>query len=157
MKLKHGRPHPALSSVALTGLLISGMAAMLLAGCSRSDYPLVPVSGRVTAGGVGKEGVHVSFQPIAGDNRTLDAGPGSFGVTDGDGRYQLKTFDRFRLGAVAGAHRVRLTIAGAEQDPTDDAMGPSAGAVPTRYTDGSLVFEVPPGGTDQASFDLSVP
>ena len=155
MKFRRARSEPTPLSAVFAGAVLCG-AATLLAGCSRSEYPLVPVSGTVSVGGVGKEGVHVSFQPIAHGEANLDAGPGSFGVTDAEGQYQLTTIDRFRPGAVVGAHRVRLTISGAEQDPMDDAMRPPANALPSRYTDGSLVFEVPPGGTDQASFDLSV-
>lgn len=153
MNVARGRMRPTSSIASIAGVAACGMA-LVLVGCSRESHPLAPVSGKVTVAGVAKEGIHVSFQPIAGGNQSLDAGPGSFGVTDAEGRYCLKCVDGFRPGAVVGPHRVRLAVAGMDRNPLEDDFRPSKSTLPLPFTDGSLIFDVPPGGTEQATFCL---
>jgi hypothetical protein len=78
-----------------------GLAAALLAtlsGCGSNGVPLGSVSGHVTSGGKPKQGISISFHPVAG-------GRGSQGSTDANGYYEL-TFGGGRQGAVLGQHDV---------------------------------------------------
>lgn len=73
-----------------------------LLGCGSSGYP--SVSGVITSGGTPVVGVQVLYTPMAsGKNHT--PGPYSIGVSDENGRYNLKT--RYGdQGAVPGRHKV---------------------------------------------------
>ncbi len=139
-------------------------AAMLVAaicsvgtGCSRPDYEVAPVSGRVTMGGRGLAGVAVNFQPVSKGPDQPNPGPGSYGTTDADGRFVLRTIEGDAEGAVVGTHRVRLRTKAPAQDPADDRAVTYKEIVPRQWRDGSQTFEVPPEGTDQADFELGSP
>jgi hypothetical protein len=124
------------------------------AGCSGSK--IAPVSGRVTLDGKPLAGVHVSFQPIAkaGD---INPGGGSYAVTDAEGQFRLLLVEGEQPGAVIGKHRVEIT-ARSEPIPAnvDLARKPTPKVfVPAKYSRNSeLTFEVPPGGTKDANFEL---
>jgi hypothetical protein len=77
-------------------------AIVALSGCGSGGVPLGFVSGRVTSGGKPKQGINVSFHPVAG-------GRGSQGSTDANGYYEL-TFAGGRKGAVLGQHEVTVEI-----------------------------------------------
>ena len=139
-----------------------GVVFLAAAGCGGVDA--VPVSGTVTVGDVPLENVAVNFTPIASEGAE---GPGSSAVTDAQGRFALRTIgDRRARGAVVGKHRVTLSeraMAGPDSDPYDPTITPeeaearlrkiSAGyKLPPSARDGSLTFEVPPGGTSEADF-----
>jgi hypothetical protein len=98
--------------------------------------------------------VYVSFQP-QGDSQDLAADAmGSSAVTDQAGKYELRLSDTQKPGALVGKHVVRLSDKRAAS--TADA-GPSDAPKPRfpgRYADGSMTFDVPAGGTDQANFEL---
>src|SRR5262245_22845893 len=130
------------------------VAAGVLAACGCGGGPkLAPVSGVVKLDGAPLAGAAVQFQPVSPDGQT-PPGPGSYGKTDADGRYSLKTVDRDRAGAVVGTHRVSISIA---QESSDDAGRPVVGdKVPSWYNkESALRREVPAGGSSQMDFDLS--
>ena len=134
---------------------------VLAVGCSGDGFKLAPVSGRVTKNGRPLANVRITLQP-EGEN----PGPGSAGTTDADGRYTLAVSSQqyTGAGAVVGRHQVRIgsILPGEGDRPTDPSVGspdgePLAGKelIPPQYNqDSTLTFDVPPGGTDQADFDL---
>ena len=139
-----------------------GCLLLMAAGCG--GVGAVPVSGTVTVDGVPVENVAVNFTPIASEGAE---GPGSSGVTDAQGRFSLRTIgDRRARGAVVGKHRVTLSeraMAGPDSDPYDPTITPEESEarlrkisasykLPPSVRDGSLTFEVPPGGTSEADF-----
>lgn len=127
------------------------LCALALSGCGRQSYELSPVSGRVTLDDRPLANAHVSFQPMAAGNP--NPGPGSFGITDGDGRFHLQTVGTRKDGAVVGQHVVRIMMR--QQDTAaDDVVPPRDTSLPSRADDGSLRFQVHRGGTDQADFRL---
>jgi len=144
--MKAHAPHPSSFILHPLSLLL-----LLLAGCGGAGYQLAPVSGRVTLHEKPLAGVHVSFQPVALGAGSPNPGPGSFGQTDADGRFTLRTMDTDRPGAVVGNHVVTLSTASQQSGPSD-AVIPAESLLPKSAGDGSLRFEVPAGGTDQANF-----
>jgi hypothetical protein len=125
---------------------------LLPCGCGGPGYKLAPVSGRVTLNGKPLADVQVSFQPS--QKGKAEPGPGSFGTTDADGRYSLRTVTEPPAdGAVAGMHVVTFRARSPESLKTDEAVAPTV-MLPVRAVDGSLSFEVPPEGTDRADFNL---
>jgi hypothetical protein len=128
--------------------------AALHTGCDAKSGGLAPVSGIITLDGKPVPGAQVSFQPQGGEQK--NPGPGSAGVCDVSGRYELTTI-RKEPGAVTGPHAVRV------YGPKDKMISGSDVDVPGRKElfppkynfQTELSFEVPAGGTDQANFDLS--
>src|SRR4051794_29904017 len=118
---------------------------VFLAGCGRGEFELAPVSGRVTLNGDPLPKAMVSFEP---STTAAEAGPGSTGETDEQGRFSLTTVDG-RRGAVVGDHRVvisTLKYAGNRSDSAnvkrDEILAPEK--VPTSYSaEGKLTFKVP--------------
>jgi hypothetical protein len=82
------------------------------------------------------------------------AGPGSFGVTDAEGHYELKTYKDKIEGAVVGRHRVTVNLPLPPGIPEDGVVDPSLMS-PLPFRDGSLQIEVPAEGLDSANFELS--
>lgn len=127
-------------------------APLLLAGCSGNPYEIAPVSGRITLDGDPVAKAIVSFEPV-GEGDKLRLGPGSFGVTDAEGRYTLETVDR-RSGAVVGEHRVTISTFRAAPDRSKMEVVRKE-EIPARYNDESeLTFVVPPEGSENADFEL---
>jgi hypothetical protein len=130
------------------------LAAGVVGGCNRSEFPLAPVSGHVTLDGRPLAGGGVTFQPIAKPG-TSSAGRGSAAFCDEAGRYTLETIDG-EPGAVVGEHRVRIygprkKIASAD----DRSSGGSKEVVPSKYNfDTKLQFTVTPEGSNNADFEL---
>lgn len=128
---------------------------LALAGCGGSAYPLADVSGVVTLDGEALAGARVAFQPRR-EGEDLDSGPGSYGTTDADGRYTLRTIGGAQ-GAVVATHDVSISTYVGEADPTTDVpktLAPER--VPTRYQEpNALTFTVPPEGTTAADFHLT--
>src|SRR5262249_10277948 len=91
---------------------------------------------------------HVLFQP---DSKELFPGPPSYGTTDAEGRYTLRTMSD-RAGAVPGPHKVRISVN--VKAPGADPDAPGANKVPAKYSGDNtvLTFTVPPGGTKEADF-----
>ncbi|GIW78464.1 MAG: hypothetical protein KatS3mg105_0271 [Gemmatales bacterium] len=111
----------------------------------------VPVSGTVTYKGKPLANASVIFQPIAEDNE--NPGSGSFGRTDEEGRFTLKRIDGQGEGALAGKHRVSISIITGE-DPTRSDAGETLPVNQLPPEAASQVFQVPETGTDQANFDF---
>ncbi len=129
-----------------------------LAGCGGAPYRVAPVSGRITLDGEPLANGVVTFQPIADPEQSLNAGPGSYGHTDAEGRYTLYLVEGDRPGAVVGPHRVRISAA--QENPDDDPAGagtPLRDPVPAKYRDGSLSYTVTAKGSSAAVFDLHSP
>lgn len=77
------------------------LCTFALAGCGGSDRPeLATASGIVTLDGEPVEGASVTFVPLTGGR------PGT-GITDGAGRYTIKTYSD-SPGAIVGDHRVAV-------------------------------------------------
>jgi hypothetical protein len=110
---------------------------MCCCGCGSSNYPLAQVTGKVTKSGKPVSGASISFQPMASSGNA-NAGPGSFGITDAEGRYELKTFREKTTGAVIGRHRVTVQL------PLS----------PMPFRNGSMQIEVPLDGLGSADFEL---
>jgi hypothetical protein len=146
-------------------LTVLGLSLVLCGGCGDS-LPVAPVSGTITLDGQPLAGASITTQPVA--TNSPNPGPGSFGQTDDQGRFELELVKPARKGAIIGDHRVMISKAGTvssepEQSATgepvwsDDPRGnrqPTGGNWPARFTDGSLQLTVPREGTDQANFDL---
>lgn len=122
-------------------LILVVFAATVVCGCGGAGYNEVPVSGQVTYNGQPMANIHLSFQPIAKDKSGF--GPGSFGRTDQDGRFELRTVYPDAPGAVPGKHRVTISY----EDPTQQ---PRDVRIPRDYVEGTAEFLVPDDGTDEA-------
>jgi hypothetical protein len=128
----------------------AGLALTLaaVAGCGGPN--IVPVSGVVRLNNKPYKNAVVTFQPL-GSKDSPNPGRGSAGVTDDQGRFTL-IYDGEQPGALVGKHRVRIF--------TDfKALGKNATQrgepIPMEWHEKSeKTFEVPPGGTDQANFDI---
>ncbi|MCC7086664.1 MAG: hypothetical protein IT427_16820 [Pirellulales bacterium] len=139
-----------------TTILIAAIGGVT-AGCGQAEHSLVPVSGQVTRGSKPVAGASVTYQPMAESADPLNIGPGSFGRTDTGGRYTLRTFDTSdRQGAIVGRHRVTIYLH--SQAAASDAAGKSrVEQLPSAYTDGSLIIDVPTTGLENANIDLDRP
>jgi hypothetical protein len=135
-------------------LRISVFSLLLLMplGCSKKSLPIAPVSGRVTMDGKPLAHALVRFQPEKRD-KDPNVSPDAYGETDEQGNYSLKPVlsDRDDVdGAVVGLNYVQLSV----YDRGDGKRQPRE-TLPAKYsTDSKLTFEVPPGGTTSANFDL---
>lgn len=134
-------------------------AVFVLAGCNQDPYRVAPVSGLVTLDGKPVGQVAVMFQPMSEGNP--NPGPGSFGITDAEGRYSLKLVGNEKPGGVVGKHKVRFDPYSDEPaDPTSDRPFRPKKAmpkIPPKYNQPDAVFEyeVPTKGTAAADFQLS--
>ena len=146
------------------------LAICVCLGCAAGeDFESVPVSGTVTMDGKPFAGVKVSFFPEPTEATSVR--PFSVGVTDSDGKFELKT--RYgEQGAVVGKHRVSFKLEGLVEETAspdasvEEAATPDGDAVvdasldqmkmPKRYTDArsEVYFDVPADGAD-ALFELT--
>jgi len=124
-------------------------------GCGGEEFPLAPVSGTVTLDGAPVADARVGFEPQR-QGESLEAGPGSYGKTDQQGRFRLKSLHGDD-GAVICPHVVRIsTLEVKPPGPEGDLEIVVEERIPERYVDGStLRFTVPADGTDQADFKLT--
>jgi hypothetical protein len=143
----------------LRRLLPVAAVAVLATGCSKAPYDTAAVSGRVTLNGEPLAGVAVMFQPIAPDGN-INPGPGSYGITDADGRYSLTLIGKETPGAVVGKHKVRIALHDdTPQDISDDTPKRRTKAKvqpPPKYdrAEALLEFEVSAKGSTSADFEL---
>jgi len=125
-----------------------------LVGCG-GDESVVPVSGTIRLDGEPLAGARINTQPI-GSRDGGNPGIGSFAVTGDDGHYELELTQPAQPGAVVGTHRVRIKKQKAVySEGRDDAPTYQATPLPRAASDGSLRLVVPPGGRDDADFDLT--
>jgi hypothetical protein len=137
------------------------VALLVLSGCSKGPYDTASVSGRITLNGVPVADAAVMFQPVAPEGN-INPGPGSYGITDADGRYSLKLVGKETPGAVVGKHKVRVENYTPPGDSSDDRplkRSKQATSIPLKYNRGEAIleFEVPAKGTDSADFELKSP
>ncbi|MCS6865324.1 MAG: hypothetical protein RMJ56_00715 [Gemmataceae bacterium] len=113
---------------------VGGVLLTALVGCTTSPQ-LAEVEGTVTLDGKPIEGVRVEFMP---DPEAGHSGPNSTGVTDAQGRFQLRCENQ-QNGAVIGKHRVTLTDLKQWEGLTtsrEDANKPlKPSRIPAKYTD----------------------
>ncbi|MBN2295291.1 MAG: hypothetical protein JXM70_22865 [Pirellulales bacterium] len=132
-----------------------GLILLILAGCGGDSYQLAPVSGQVRLDGQPLGECQVRFQPLAISENKVNPGPGSFAVTDEQGRFTLKAINPTRPGAVVGKHRVWLNTSKPAGPMESESGRMTPEKVPAKYRNGQIEFDVLPEGTDQANFDLS--
>lgn len=138
------RCHPGLIACLFTFALTA-----ISSGCGGGDQvTLVPVHGTVTLDGQPLPDATVTFTPLTGR--------ASFGVTDAQGRYQLK-YTADRPGAVASSHKVTIsTFLERDTDSSDPVK--QAGrleTVPEIYNKKTtLQMEVSPADRDPMDFRL---
>ena len=125
--------------------------ALLPLGCLKSVPKTVAVSGRVTMDKRPLPNADISFCPIEYEQAGKRI-PEASGRTDADGRFALKLSDGTADGAVVGPSRVRVSIF----DRGGDGRPGKGQLIPPRYNrETKLTFDVPPGGTSEANFDLT--
>jgi hypothetical protein len=137
-----------------------------MAGCGQ-EFPVAPASGVVLLDGTPLAGASITTQPIATDSP--NPGPGSFGRTDAEGRFELELVNPAMRGAIIGEHRVIVrpnatvpaTIAPQQADNgikvfSDAPMKETAADKwPDSFTDGSLRIQVPNEGTKEIRVELT--
>jgi hypothetical protein len=144
-----------LKNMAMRFSYLGAFLTALLTGCGGGPYNTARVSGRVTLNGQPLAHAAVTFQPIATHGH-LNPGPGSGAFTDSDGRYTLKLIGTETIGAVIGKHEVRITLV--PQDSSADDRQKHSKGLPARYNKKTkLEWDVAPGGTDSADFQLTSP
>jgi len=137
-------------------LLIVSVA--MVVGCGPKPTRIAKVSGRVTLDGKPLPKASVTFAPMA-TKESPNPGPTAQGLTDAEGRYQV-SIDAATPGAVVGKCRIYISTRLSDPAIDDrDAGGPikklPPDKVPPQYNISTgLTFDVPPGGTDAADFDL---
>jgi hypothetical protein len=128
---------------------------LFITGCG-GDYKLVKVSGQITLNGLPLADAYVTFQPI-GDKDHINPGPGSFGKTDDEGRYTLRTAGGQADGAVKGKHRVTIRKGRPRKQGVNEDYAQYQETLPARYNSKTeLEFEVV-SATDDADFELKTP
>jgi len=134
-------------------LLLTTILMLSIVGCDSPEYQLAPVSGQVTMGEQPIVDAQITFQPIADTaNGKISVGPGSYGRTDSEGRYRLKTVDDDRSGAVVGQHSVVITKGQDNVGLDTDISTPTESGLPSQAADGSLEITIEPDGTETADF-----
>ena len=148
-------------SIAATACL-AGVATIVVAsglGCADSKFEFAEVSGQIVLDGEPVSDAKVVFMPVT-TNDDGESGPYSQGVTDPQGRYELRTQEEpSRRGAVVGRHRVIVSTKQAHLDPNvmDREIIDVPESIPWRYTyyrETPLAFDVARGGARDADFAL---
>jgi hypothetical protein len=125
----------------------------LLAGCG-SDKT-APVSGRITLNGNPLANASVTFAPLGAKDKQ-EPGPSSAGITDSDGRYELRLIGQEGRGAMIGKHKVRIALQEELDSANDQPI--KLKQLPLKFNgQTTLEFDVPASGTEAANFDLKVP
>ena len=92
-------------------------AVLLLSGCLQGSIEYAPVKGRITLDGEPVPDAKIMFIPTKQRNEKRISLPYSFGFTDKDGNYTLKT-EKQQKGAVVGSHIVIISTAYAPKEKT---------------------------------------
>jgi hypothetical protein len=133
---------------------------MVFGGCADSSkpYKTAAVSGVITLDGQPLAAAHVTFMPLVEGQSSRQSGPEAAGDTDSSGRYSLKTVFG-DAGASVGRNRVMMSTRKTELDPSnpDRSKEVAKERVPGKYftEQAPLTFEVPPGGSKAANFELT--
>jgi len=124
---------------------LAGVLVCLCVGCGGGsglkEPDLAPVSGVVTVKGQPVANLMVQYEP------TDVAGGLSFGVTDNQGRFQLK-YKGQKSGAPVGTHRVRIQVANEAEAPPEEMIPPKFN------TDSQLTATVTAKGPNEATYNL---
>lgn len=132
---------------ALPPVLLFSLVACV-AGCGGES--LVPLEGTVTLDGKPMAGVHVLFFPTEAEANDATQ---YRGITDNQGHYSLERASDDSVGLTPGTYRVSLTTAVIEGF-SDELTPTPPERVPRKYRDGTLTFDVPEGGTQEANFEM---
>ena len=139
---------------------------VVLAGCGQG-LPVAPASGVVLLDGTPLANASITTQPIATDSP--NPGPGSFGRTDAEGRFDLELVKPAIRGAIIGEHRVMIrpddavpaasapqqTESGIKVFSDAPVKTTAADKWPASFTDGSLRIQVPSEGTKEIRVELT--
>jgi hypothetical protein len=93
--------------------VLSISASMATLGCNKEEVKLVPAEGTVLIDGQPAANISVQFMP---DIMKGGKGPTSYGITDGNGKFRLKTHAG-KDGAAAGPHNIVLADLDEERPP----------------------------------------
>lgn len=143
MRSSHSRAHPL--HVRVVGPLLVSCILACLPGCGSDS---VPIEGTVTLDGQPLAGVQILF-----DQPDVPSGNSFTGRTDQQGRFTLRPVSEPLNEPVWGSYRVTLTTAVADRDALEHTPLPRE-QIPRTYRGGTLRFDVPRGGSDQANFAL---
>ena len=145
-------------------ILMLLLLLVALAGCGQG-FPVAPASGVVLLDGAPLANANITTQPIGTDSR--NPGPGSFGRTDAEGRFELELVKPAMRGAIIGEHRFMIRPASASPvAPQQTKNGikvfsdaplkeTAADKWPASFIDGSLRIQVPKEGTKQIRVELT--
>lgn len=128
----------------MKNLVFLVLPLLVLAGCGKTEVAFVPASGVLNdVEGKPMPDIKVTFMP---DVREGNAGPSSTAITDGEGKFSLRSIDNKREGAVPGKHRVTL-IDMKEERPAQGEEAVETSRIPSVLTteDGALLVEVTEG------------
>lgn len=111
------------------------LAAAVFAGCVKSDYQVVPVTGKVVCNGAPAWGGSIVFHPVDAPERTGrpqgTPGRASAGIIQEDGSFQLmmraSAMGSEQQGALTGPHRVSFLLPKStpwEWNPEDNWLPP---------------------------------
>ncbi len=121
--------------------------ALGVTGCG--GEPIAKVSGVVRLDGQPAENISVTFTPKPNAKGEVLS---SSGLTNADGRYDLKVTITGQVGAVVGMHRVTLALVGPPSSD-DSGLRDDAPVLPPH----DFSFDVPAAGSDAADFELKSP
>jgi hypothetical protein len=96
---------------AMTGVVVCGLAAVLVTGCGGPGVDMATVNGKVTVAGQPVKDITVTFTPESGRPAT--------GVTDANGNYTLSSFSAGD-GAMPGKYTVAFSVATSDEPPPSD-------------------------------------
>jgi len=113
-----------------------------------------PVDGFVTLDGVPLADIRVLLEPKS--SGVWDSGMGSYGITDEQGYFVMRMSDTDTLGAIIGLHSVILADSRTEVEADAGDIGKTPKSrIPKKYLDSPLTFEVKPGNSNLAKFQLT--
>lgn len=127
------------------------MLTLAVVGCGGKGYEVATVSGVVTLDGAPLADASVVFAPQT-------EGPSSYGKTDNDGKYTLKTLTSNESGAMVAKHTVSITLTSDEEFDTslDIAVVDAKRKIPRRYNSNStLTQEIKAGANSDINFALT--
>lgn len=138
---------------------------VMLPGCGQG-LPTAPASGVVLLDGLPLANASITTQPIGTGSH--NPGPGSFGRTDAEGRFDLELVQPAVRGAIIGEHRVMIRPLGAapkkapskivngiEVASDEPVIDNTAEKWPSNFTDGSLRIHVPSDGDNEIRVELT--
>lgn len=127
---------------------IIGACAMI--GCGSAEFG--PVSGTVTLDGEPVDGARVITQ----STDTSEGSQGSYGITDKQGRYELREIGTERAGARVGRHSVRITKTDFSYDGgATDVPSEVKDYLPAYASSGELAIDVTAAGDQDYDFSLT--